>query len=347
MTATRFSTLALMAALVVPACTPETVNGKEEVAEDFSSLSRPGQNAFSQQMQIVGSLDYGQTSAAISYKNPPRFRAFKFAGGQADRVIVDVRATNGGDAMAWVLDDSFNVVASNDDAAEGVYDSHIEVVLPAHASRTHYVVFRDYNYKAKRFTVELQGTSGIVACTRDSDCQKITAGCCNRSWTAIANGMDDLYQASLECPEGLMCPLMMIQDTNDVAQCNSQTNACELVDPLAISCGGHRINMHECPEGYVCQGAYLPVDGPGTCRKPCAGLAGLACADGETCIDDPTDQCDAANGDADCGGVCQPRTCGGFGALECPGELECIEDPNDGCDVTSGGADCGSLCSER
>jgi len=37
----------------------------------------------------------------------------------------------------------------------------------------------------------------------------------------------------------------------------------------------------------------------------CGGIAGIACADGHACVDDPTDSCDPDNGGADCGGVCK------------------------------------------
>jgi len=343
--ATRYlSTLALVASLVVPACAAS--DEKDDLAEISSEIASPGQS-FLSQAQIVGSLAYGETSAVVSYRNPSRFRAIKFAGDVGDSVVVDVRSANGGDAVAWVLDDSFNVVASNDDASSGVYDSHIEIELPAHQSRTHYIVFRDYAYKARKFQVELKGTSGIVACSQDTDCEKIVAGCCHLSHAAIRVGREQAYHDSLQCQAGLMCPMMMIRNTDDVAQCNNDTHQCELVDPLAISCGGRRINMHECPEGFVCEGAGLAVDAPGACRKPCGGFSGKACDANFTCVDDPTDECSDATFGADCGGICQPKTCGGFGNLSCPDALVCIDDPNDSCDARRGGADCGSICANQ
>lgn len=41
--------------------------------------------------------------------------------------------------------------------------------------------------------------------------------------------------------------------------------------------------------------------------KVCGGIAGIACAANEVCVDDPTDSCDPSQGGADCGGVCQPK----------------------------------------
>lgn len=36
----------------------------------------------------------------------------------------------------------------------------------------------------------------------------------------------------------------------------------------------------------------------------CGGIAGIACPDGQRCVDDPSDDCDPNNGGADCGGIC-------------------------------------------
>jgi hypothetical protein len=335
--------MALVASLLLPACAAEDM---DDVASDESALTS---SAFLAQTQIVGSLTYGETSATIAYKNPAKFRAFKFAGDAGDHIVVDVRSTNGGDAMAWVLDDSFNTIASNDDASTGNVDSHIDVTLPAHPSRTHYILFRDYGYKARKFVVTLAGTPAVAptACTQDSDCIKILGGCCHNAYTSIHAGQEDAYQASLQCPVGRMCPLYIPNPTDEVAQCNNNTHTCELVDPLAISCGGHVRNMHSCPEGFICEGAGLAVDAPGACRKFCGGFGNIACPDSFTCVDDPTDQCDIENGGADCGGICQPKFCGGIGNLQCPDMMDCIDDPNDGCDVNNGGRDCGGICANR
>lgn len=36
--------------------------------------------------------------------------------------------------------------------------------------------------------------------------------------------------------------------------------------------------------------------------------------------------------------------CGGIAGLVCPGELYCVDDPRDDCDPAQGGADCGGVC---
>jgi hypothetical protein len=46
----------------------------------------------------------------------------------------------------------------------------------------------------------------------------------------------------------------------------------------------------------------------------CGGIAGIPCAEGFVCIDDPRDSCDPEQGGADCGGICRkehPTACTG------------------------------------
>jgi hypothetical protein len=82
----------------------------------------------------------------------------------------------------------------------------------------------------------------------------------------------------------------------------------------------------------------------------CGGIAGIPCAEGYTCIDDPDDNCDPANGGADCGGICvtddSPIYCGGLipgPGNSCPEGQECVDDPSDDC--TAGiAADCRGIC---
>lgn len=38
--------------------------------------------------------------------------------------------------------------------------------------------------------------------------------------------------------------------------------------------------------------------------RMCGGIAGIACGDGEACVDDPSDSCDPSLGGADCSGIC-------------------------------------------
>jgi hypothetical protein len=57
----------------------------------------------------------------------------------------------------------------------------------------------------------------------------------------------------------------------------------------------------------ACSGAEPPPTEPAFC----GGIAGFPCPAGETCVDDPGDDCDPNAGGADCGGMCvKAETCG-------------------------------------
>lgn len=60
----------------------------------------------------------------------------------------------------------------------------------------------------------------------------------------------------------------------------------------------------------------------------CGGFAGLECAEGFNCVDDPTDSCDPDSGGADCSGWCLPSG-GGNGSGGANGNGQCAENPSD------------------
>lgn len=108
---------------------------------------------------IVGTLAYGQTVGNIAYKNPAKYRAFKFEGKNGDQIDIWVRSGNG-DAVAWVINDQFKILALNDDGDGTTSNAHITFTLPGNsnpASFTYYLVFRDYNLESANFNVILNG----------------------------------------------------------------------------------------------------------------------------------------------------------------------------------------------
>lgn len=248
------------------ACTDSTKSAT--LSDDFSDLSGQDEksDAFSYRMKIVGSLDYGQTSASVAYSKRPRYRAFKFGGSAGDVIDVSVRS-NDGDAVAWVLDNSFRVLASNDDADDTTTDALIHLTLPANASITHYIVFRDYDLAKSHFTVELTGSQPFdTSCKVDADCVAVSkGGCCpNGSKVAVSVGAEDEYATFAACHEPPhVCPLFVILDKR-VAQCNTGTKKCEMVAPEDIRCGGFTLNPHQCADGFHCVFHQVP-DVPGNC----------------------------------------------------------------------------------
>jgi hypothetical protein len=120
-------------------------------ARDY--LFGEGAEVFSGQMTVIGTLLHGQTALA-GYFHPPRYRAFRFAAGQDDRMDIWVRS-NDGDAVAWLLDTNFNTLAWNDDAQAGITDAHIVLTIPS-IQPVFYIVFREYKLAFSHFSVQLQ-----------------------------------------------------------------------------------------------------------------------------------------------------------------------------------------------
>lgn len=83
--------------------------------------------------------------------------------------------------------------------------------------------------------------------------------------------------AGIGCDAGLTC----VDNTAD--ECDSEHGGAD--------CGG------------ICVSDTAPP-AEGTLGGFCGGIAGLGCNAGLTCVDNPIDECDAAHGGADCGGIC-------------------------------------------
>src|SRR5882757_6425552 len=109
--------------------------GKQMPVEDFSDLQSADEksDAFSKKLKLVGSLSYGETSQPVKYTSSPKFRAFKLGGQKGDQVEIDVKSKSG-DAVAWLVDNSYKVVATNDDAGPTTLDSHISATLPGNSN---------------------------------------------------------------------------------------------------------------------------------------------------------------------------------------------------------------------
>ncbi|MCX5747234.1 MAG: hypothetical protein NT062_32595 [Proteobacteria bacterium] len=132
----------------------------DESFEDLAGLDSKS-DYFSYRLKMVGTVADG-ASMAVPYTKTPRFRGVIIAGSAGDSVDIWVRSTDGGDALAWLLDDRYKVIAKNDDAddADGTTtDSHLQVVLPASTSGTYKVVFRDYDVAKHTFTVSYARTA--------------------------------------------------------------------------------------------------------------------------------------------------------------------------------------------
>lgn len=134
-------------------------SSKSDPSDDFTGLGDEKSDSFSKKMKIIGSVD-SSSDVAIDYSSSPIYRAIKLKAESGDWLKISVGngsskadPNTNGDAVTWLLDSSYKVVAKNDDVADQVTDSQIVVRLKK--SGTFYVVVRDYNYAAGSFTASI------------------------------------------------------------------------------------------------------------------------------------------------------------------------------------------------
>jgi hypothetical protein len=151
----------LLFCFIVAGC----AGGKSNPNDDLSGLTDDIKADTSNRVKLVGNLTVGQTSAPIKYSKSPKYRGLTLPAKGPALLDIWVRSSDGGDAVAWLMDASGNVLASNDDADATTYDSHVTFTLPA-GGQTYYIVFRDYNYARHTFTVEV-----LPAKPAPGDCQ--------------------------------------------------------------------------------------------------------------------------------------------------------------------------------
>eukprot|EP01084_Bolivina_argentea_P285462 489527_1 len=123
--------------------------------------------------------------------------------------------------------------------------------------------------------------------------------------------------ACASCPDGSgksygCCDCTLVENTNGELMCSSYTPQ-DLVCPVIAPCLCTLQYDPYCCEGTVygnacqakCDGFTVDTDcTAGECVAKCGGFAGFQCEKGLYCVDDPTDDCDATKGGADCMGIC-------------------------------------------
>ena len=152
---------------------------------------------------------------------------------------------------------------------------------------------------------------------------------------------------NLSCAKNQFCDAIRpgrCPGKRQVGVCATRPDVCtDIFDPV---CGCDGVTY---PNACNAAAVGVPVASRGECETDgqfCGGIAGFPCPDGQTCVDDPSDDCDPQNGGADCGGICigKGQFCGGIAGFPCPDGQTCIDDPSDDCDPQNGGADCGGIC---
>lgn len=151
MTPSRLIVLGLLAALglsVTAGCATETGEGeaKEAVGADESAYTL-------RTAHHLGTLEAGSSRAAAYM--PPQRSAWSFTARGGDIVTITV-SSQVGDAVAFLTDARWNLLALNDDAEPGTHDARIRYVVPtATPPSTFRIVFQDYQLLPAMFNTSL------------------------------------------------------------------------------------------------------------------------------------------------------------------------------------------------
>ena len=107
------------------------------------------------EVRIVGSIDYGETSAPVAYASPPRYRAFAFNGRPGDTLQITIHARRG-HPVAFVTDSNFHSLAGG--------SANFSATIPRDSKpATYYVLFHEVALRPGEFTVELERPSTRAA----------------------------------------------------------------------------------------------------------------------------------------------------------------------------------------
>jgi hypothetical protein len=124
--------------------------------------------AFAKESLLVGTLDYGQTSADIAYVKSPLYRTMRFEGGADDVVTVNVQAGAGASPLVWILDEAMKPLAASVPAVGAASTkASVSVKLPP-TGNTFFLAVRTAAQNASTLKVSLSAQLPVAGCDEDN-----------------------------------------------------------------------------------------------------------------------------------------------------------------------------------
>jgi hypothetical protein len=194
-----------------------------------SCMSQP-QAIGTNDIKLLGSLDYGQTSAPARLAAKPPYSAYAFNAKPGDQIEITVQGQ--GSLQAILTNAEYRKLAGGSTHFSYTFD-------PALQPGTYYILVSEAQHRTSSFTVDLERPSRItsapnyLSCSVDADCVAVDrAGCCHNGYKDAVNASQvEAYRAANACKEAHhMCPMFMILDKR-VARCNTTLKRCEMVQP--------------------------------------------------------------------------------------------------------------------
>ncbi|MFO0665437.1 MAG: hypothetical protein U0174_15890 [Polyangiaceae bacterium] len=111
---------------------------------------------------LGGFTQSGPFTLPASYTSTPRYRGYSFTAAKGDVVHFRVKQTDGGDAIAYLLNAQFGTVARNDNENASTKDSYLKATIATPG--TYYVAFREKRYRASKFSVTFSVDEALPTC---------------------------------------------------------------------------------------------------------------------------------------------------------------------------------------
>jgi hypothetical protein len=136
--------------------------------EDDDSAATSSQLRAIAANELLGEIGYGETKE-VDYSPTPKYRAYWFRASEGDQVQVQVVTRDATDPVLWLTDESFNVVAMNDNVR--ATDANAQVVRFLPKTGKYFLVFREMNSSPRaKFSVSVRKLGALpLDCDPDGE----------------------------------------------------------------------------------------------------------------------------------------------------------------------------------